>query len=86
MKMKTTIITGQYVNIVVNDYIDIFIILPEWADELTVEDVEDISTRATEVLNEFFKKVGNFYLRSQLREVLQEEFEDDEYQVLIQVL
>lgn len=84
--MKTTIITGQYVNIVVNDYTDIFIILPEWADELTVEDVEDISTRSTEVLNEFFKKVGNFYLRSQLREVLQEEFEDDEYQVLIQVL
>lgn len=84
--MKTTIITGQYVNIVVNDHTDIFIILPEWSDELTVEDVEDISTRATEVLNEFFKKVGNFYLRSQLREVLQEEFEDDEYQVLIQIL
>lgn len=84
--MKTTIITGQYVNIVVNDYTDIFIILPEWADNLTVEDVEDISTRATEVLKKFFKDVGNFYLRSQLREVLQEEFEDDEYQVLIQVI
>lgn len=84
--MKTTIITGQYVNIVVNDYTDIFIILPEWSDELTIEDVEDISTRATEVLNEFFKKVGNFYLRNQLREVLQEEFKDDEYQILIQVL
>lgn len=84
--MKTTIITGQYVNIVVNDYTDIFIILPEWADKLTVEDVDDISSRATEALKEFFKKVGNFYLRNQLREVLQEEFEDDEYQILIQVL
>lgn len=79
--------TGQYVNVYseygydncgTTEQLDIFIILAESADELTIDDVDDIQDRVEKVVRE--KGPRN------LKRNLAKEFEDYEFQIVVNKL
>ena len=75
-------ITGQYINIV-DDLFDIFIIFPEWWDELEVEDVADIETKVEECEKEWKFYQSGTYSASDVKNLLEETLQEEEYQILV---
>lgn len=70
---------GQYINII-DDSFDIYIILPEWWDDLSVEEVSDIETKIEEC-SETWRKRNAFSpldVKMMLKNCL-----DDEFNILI---
>ena len=75
-------ITGQYINIE-NGSFDIFIIFPEWWDELEVDEVADIETIVEECSKELNNFSGLYITASDVRDFLKEVFHDEEYQIIV---
>jgi len=74
--------TGHYINIVLDSF-DIFIIFPEWWDDLEVEEVSDIETRVEECAKANHSFSSAYVDASGVRDVLNDEFKDEEYQILV---
>ena len=75
-------ITGQYINIV-DDLFDIFIIFPEWWDDLTVEEVTEVEERVEKCKEEWeFYQTGS-YSALDAKNLLAEELQEEEFQILV---
>lgn len=74
--------TGQYINIV-DDLFDIFIIFPEWWDDLTVEDVANIETKVEECEKKWKLYQAGTYSALDVMNLLEETLQEEEYQILV---
>ena len=72
--------TGQYVNFEEGMF-DVYIILPECADKLTLEKVIDIEERVSSVVRMCNKRYA--YAPVDVKELLSHEFYGEEYQIMV---